>query len=165
MWWVKKLSCWVGRGGVKFHSILYTYATSLQSSAPATLYHHNFCQMSAIMSLLLHLSLCHSERCEFRRMLLLLYHYHHFTGTPPGRRSGPARQECGELVTTHRDTFRGEALSSANAPSESVRRQQQRITCIPQGNILLHYHAWTVGKLFNQRRSLLFKLVHLVFIT
>ena len=93
-----------------------------------------FCQMSAIMSLLLHLSLCHSERCEFRRMLLLLYHYHHFTGTPSGRRSGPARQECGELVTTHRDTFRGEALSSANAPSESVRRQQQRITCIPQGN-------------------------------
>ena len=51
-------------------------------------------------------------------------------------------QESGEVVTTHRDTFRGEALSSATALSESARRQLQRITCIPQGNAISRSHAY-----------------------
>ena len=50
-------------------------------------------------------------------------------------------QESGEVVTTHRDTFRGEALSSATALSESARRQLQRITCIPQGNAMSRSYA------------------------
>ena len=53
----------------------------------------------------------------------------HFTGAPG---EGQAVR-CGKMVTTHRDTFRGESLASTSAPSESVKRQQQRITCIPQG--------------------------------
>ena len=59
-------------------------------------------------------------------------------GTPRGGGSQLASrlelQEGGELLSTHRDTFRGEALASAIDPPESVRRQRQRITCIPQGN-------------------------------
>ena len=56
------------------------------------------------------------------------------TGTPGRGSDLAAMQEGGELLTTHRDTFRGEALNLAINPSESVKRQQQRITCIPQGN-------------------------------
>ena len=58
-------------------------------------------------------------------------------GTPRGGSQLTSRlelQEGGELLSTHRDTFRGEALASAIDPPESVRRQRQRITCIPQGN-------------------------------
>ena len=54
----------------------------------------------------------------------------------PGRGSElTAIQKGGELVTTHRDTFRGEAMSSSINSSEFIfRRQRQKITCIPQGN-------------------------------
>ena len=58
---------------------------------------------------------------------------HILTGTPSNGRAALN----GEMVSTHRDTFKGEALPTSTAASESVRRQRQRITCIPQGTLAL----------------------------